>query len=95
MPREVRNFRVVNPSTVNLRARGDVYRIDTAGVCPELSWTNRIELATTGSSWVCVGSGLGTSIVTRGPRGRQRCPIRTITALTREEVEALPARARP
>ena len=35
------------------------------------------------------------SIVARGTSGTQRCEIRTVTALTPEEVQALPARDRP
>lgn len=94
-PREVRNFTAVNSTTVNVRVGRDIYRIDTFGACPDINWTNRMALVTTGGSMICVGSALGTSLVTRGPSGRQRCQVRSITALTPEEIQALPARDRP
>jgi hypothetical protein len=92
----VRNFRVVNNSTVNIRVNRDVYRLDLFGSCTDLNWNSRMGLQTTGSSTICVGSGLGTTIVTRGPTGgRQRCPVQSVTLLTPEQVEALPPRERP
>ncbi|TCM20434.1 hypothetical protein EDF56_10295 [Novosphingobium sp. PhB165] len=96
-PSDVRNFRAVNATTVNIRAGRDVYRLDLLGSCPNINWNERMGLMTTGSSTICVGSGLGTSVVTRGTagRGQQRCPVQTITALTPEEVAALPGRERP
>lgn len=90
-----RNFRVVNSRTVNLRVGRDVYRLDMLGPCVDLAWSNRIALVSGGSSRLCTGNALGASIVLRGSSGRQRCPIQTITALTAEQVEALPARDRP
>lgn len=94
---DVRNFRVVNSTTVNIRAGRDVYRLDLLGACPDMNWNLRLGLATTGSSTICAGSGLGTSVITRGStgQGQQRCAVRSITALTPEEVAALPGRERP
>lgn len=94
--RDARNFRAVNSTTVHVRAGRDTYRIETFGVCPDLAFTQRMGLVTSGgSSTVCVGSGLGTSLVVNGPSGRQRCNVRSITALTPEEVQALQPRHRP
>ncbi len=94
--RDVRNFAPVNSTTVNLRVGRDVYRVQTFGFCPDLGWTNRMALRTTGgSSMICVGSGLGVTLYTRGPSGRQQCRVQSITALTPAEVQALPARQRP
>jgi len=94
---DVRNFRVVNSSTVNIRAGRDVYRLDLLASCPNMNWNLRLGLVTTGGSTICAGSGLGTSIVTRGAsgQGQQRCPVRMITVLTPEQVAALPGRERP
>lgn len=94
---DVRNFRVVDSTTVNIRAGRDIYRLDLLGSCPGMNWNNRLGLVTTGGSTICAGSGLGTTIVTRGSagRGQQRCPVRSITVLTPEQVAALPARERP
>lgn len=90
-----RNFRVVDSRTVHFRAGRDVYRMNLVGTCRDLGWTNRMSLVTSGSPTVCAGPGFGTSLVTRGPNGRQRCAIGSITALTPEQVEALPANHRP
>ncbi|HVJ01100.1 MAG TPA: DUF6491 family protein [Sphingomonas sp.] len=96
LPREVRNFTAVNSTTVNVRVGRDIYRIETFGFCPDLGWTNRMAIRTTGgSSMICVGSGLGVSILTRGPSGRRSCQVRSIRALTPQEIQALPRRDRP
>lgn len=93
---DARNFRSVNATTVNLRVgRRDFYRIDLLGPCPDLNFSMRMGLQTTGGSQVCTGSGLGTSIVVPGSRGATRCAVRQITALTPEEVAALQPRHRP
>ncbi len=93
--RNARNFRVVDLRTVNLRVGRHVYRLDLFGACPDVSWTNSLALVTTGSSSVCTGRGLGTSIMVRGSTGPQRCAIQSITALTTAEVQALEPRFRP
>lgn len=95
--RDVRNFRVADSTTVNIRVGRDVYRLDLLGSCPNLNWTGRMGLVTTGSSSICTGSGLGTSIVSRAPtgRGQQRCAVRSITPLSPEQVKDLPRRTRP
>jgi hypothetical protein len=91
-----RNFRSVNSTTVHLRVgRRDFYRLDLLGPCPNLDFSLALGLQTRGSSQICTGSGLGTSIVTRSASGPQRCSVRQITALTPEEVAALSARDRP
>jgi hypothetical protein len=91
-----RNFRSVNSTTVHLRVgRNDFYRLDLIGPCPDLDFSLRMGLETRGSSQICTGAGLGTSIVVRGTRGPTRCAVRQITALTPEEVAALQPRHRP
>ena len=93
--RDARSFRVVNSTTVNVRVGRDVYRLALLGVCPDFAWTQRLALVTRGTSRICAGPALGASIVARGTSGTQRCEIRSVTALTPEEVQALPARDRP
>ena len=91
-----RNFRQVDSRTVHLRVgRRDFYRIDLLGPCPNLDFSLRVGFQTSGSSLVCTGTAVGNSLVVRGARGPERCPIRSITAMTPEEVAALPARHRP
>jgi hypothetical protein len=86
---------MVNSRTVHLRVGRDIYRLDLLGSCQNFGWNNRIRLTTSGSSTVCTGPALGTSIVGQGAGGAQTCAVQTITALTPEEVAALPARDRP
>lgn len=91
----VRNFRAVDNRTVNIRAGRNVFRLDLFGTCPDVTWTNGMRLNTRPGSTICTGSALGTSLSVRGPSGRQTCQVQTVTLLTPEEVEALPARHRP
>lgn len=91
----VRNFRAVDNRTVNVRAGRNVYRLDLFGTCPDITWTQGMGLNTTAGRTICTGSGLGTSVIVRGPTGPQSCAVQTVTLLTPEEVKALPARQRP
>ena len=91
----ISNFRVADPNLVHIRVGRDVYRLDMLGPCRDLNWTGRMRLVTSGSSTVCTGPGLGTSIVSRTSTGRQRCQVQRITGLSAEEVAALPAGQRP
>lgn len=87
-------FSVVDTQTVNVRVGArDVYRLDLMGTCPDINWNNQIALVSRGSSSICTGT--GATVVTRGPTGQQRCPVRMVTKLTAEEVEALRPRDRP
>jgi hypothetical protein len=90
-----RSFRAVDTRTVHFRVGRDVYRADVLGTCRDLGWTNRMSLVSSRNSQVCAGPGFGTSIVTRGPGGQQRCAINSIAVLTPEQVEALPAAQKP
>lgn len=91
----VSNFRVADSSTVHIRVGRDVYRLDMMGPCSDLNFTSNMRLATSGSSTICTGTGLGTSIVTRGSGGQRRCQVQRITGLSTEQVAALPAGQRP
>ncbi len=87
-------FTAVDTQTVNVRVGArDVYRLDLMGTCPDINWNHQIALVSRGSSSICTGT--GATIVTRGPTGQQRCPVRMVTKLTPEEVEALRPRDRP
>lgn len=89
-----RGFTVVDTQTVNVRVGArDVYRLDLMGTCPDINWNSQIALVSRGSSSICTGT--GATVVTRGPTSQQRCPVRMVTKLTTEEVEALRPRDRP
>lgn len=92
----VSSFAPVDTRTVNIRVGvNEFFRIDLMSPCRDATWTSGMALVTRGSSTICAGSGLGTTLVTRGPSGRQRCTVSGITALTPEEVQALSGRQRP
>jgi hypothetical protein len=87
-------FTAVDTQTVNVRVGArDVYRLDLMGTCPDINWNSQIALVSRGSSSICTGT--GATIITRGPTGQQRCPVRMVTQLTPAEVEALRPRDRP
>ncbi|MDP1597975.1 DUF6491 family protein [Phenylobacterium sp.] len=89
-----RGFTVVDTQTVHVRVGArDIYRLDLMGTCPDINWNNQIALVSRGSSSICTGT--GATVVTRGPTGQQRCPVRMVTKLSAEEVEALRPRDRP
>ena len=91
----ISSFRAADANLVHIRVGRDVYRLDMMGPCRDLNWTGRMRLVTSGSSTVCTGPGIGTSIVSRTSTGQQRCQVQRITALSAEEVAALPANQRP
>ena len=89
-----RGFTVVDTQTVHVRVGArDIYRLDLMGTCPDINWNNQIALVSRGSSSICTGT--GATVVTRGPTGQQRCPVRMVTKLSADEVEALRPRDRP
>lgn len=89
------DFRVADPRTVYFRAGHNVYRGDVLGTCRDLGWSDRMSLIASPPGVVCPGSGHGTSLVTRGPVGRQRCVLGGVAMLTPEQAEALPDTQRP
>ncbi|MDB5423459.1 MAG: hypothetical protein JWQ29_875 [Phenylobacterium sp.] len=70
----------------------DVYEFQMFGSCPNLDWSQRLALVSHTSS-ICTG--MDADVVTRGPIGPERCPVRSVRKLTPEEVAALPPKARP
>lgn len=90
----VNGFTAVDDDTVNLRVgANDVYQLELLGPCPDVDWSLKIGIQSRGSSWIC--SGLDATLITPSAIGPQRCPVRTITALTPAQIAALPAGQRP
>ena len=93
--RDITNWRAVGDRQVNLEVNNrDVYRLDLAGTCSELHFAGQsliLDARGTGGP-VCAGS-LADIIVPR--QGNFRCPVQTITRLSRAEVKALPKKERP
>jgi hypothetical protein len=63
------------------------YRLTLAGVCPEVDWSFRVVLRTTGgSSWICQGA--DAEIIVPSPTGRQSCIVTDVRALSPAEIAA-------
>jgi hypothetical protein len=88
-------FAAVDARTVNVRAGSDVFRLDLMASCRDINWNQRLALVTRSGSSVCTGPTPGVTLVTRGTTGQQRCPVRMVTRLTPQDVEALAPRHRP
>jgi hypothetical protein len=63
------------------------YRLTLAGYCPDVDWSLRVALRTTGGgSWICQGA--DAEIVVPSPTGRQNCLVSDVRPLTPDEVAA-------
>ena len=62
----VNSFAPVDSSTVNIRVGANqVFRLDLMSNCGrDVSWTRSTRLVTRGSSSICTGSGIGTTLIT-------------------------------
>jgi hypothetical protein len=93
-PQEANGFRAVGDEVVNvLVGVRDVYRFEMLGPCHDVDWSEQIALVSRGASVICTG--LDADIVTPSTIGPQRCPVRAIRKLTKDEVAALPKKERP
>jgi hypothetical protein len=72
----------------------DVYQFEMFAPCQGLDWDQRIALISRAGGTICTG--MDADVVTHETGiGRQRCAVRSVRKLTREEIAALPKRARP
>ena len=94
--RSVTNFAAVDTSRVYLRAGNRVFELALFANCLQLNWVQRLALRSRGSSNICEGPNPGLDVIVRnGIPGAQRCPVTGVRQLTKDEVAALPPRARP
>jgi hypothetical protein len=93
--RNITGFAAPDDHTVYVRVNfRDVYRLDLMVACPDVDWNQRIALVSRGGSNIC--SALDAEVVSHATGiGRQRCPVKTLTKLTPEEIAALPKHAKP
>ena len=90
----VNGWSAADDHTVYLRTGvKDVYRLDLMGACQDITWNQDIGLISHGSSSIC--SPLDATIVSKGPLGPQRCPVRAVTKLTPDQIAAMPSKHRP
>jgi len=93
----IENFAAVDSDNLYLRVgQSDVYRAELFASCLDLDYVHHLALVSHGSSIICEGGNLDTTVVTRdhavGPR---HCPVLKLSKLTPEQVAALPRGARP
>jgi hypothetical protein len=85
----VNSFHAVDRDTVLVTVGVNrVYQLDILGTCPEIDWTQRIGLRSTGGSdWICQGLD-AELLVPRPGMGFDRCPVLGVRPLTPEEAQA-------
>lgn len=92
---QVRNYTAArDDKTLYVRAGRDTYRMETFGRCLDLGTALNIGLDSRPGSSICAAQDV-TIIVHSNGMGVQRCPVRTLTKLTAEQVAALPKGERP
>jgi hypothetical protein len=86
--RNVYNFHAVNDRTVLVEVGTKrIYELQIVGVCPEIDWTQKLAIRTTGgSSWIC--RGMDAELVVPSPSGVERCPVVGTRELSPTEVQA-------
>jgi hypothetical protein len=95
--RNVTSFAAPDDHTVYVRVNlRDVYRLDLMVSCPDVDWNNRVALVSSHGAGGSICNALDAEIVSHATGiGRQRCPVKTLTKLTPEEIAALPKHAKP
>jgi len=89
----INDFHAVDRHTVIVTAGvNHHYLLDILGTCPDIDWTLRIGLRSTGgSNWVCQGQ--DAELLVPGPTGIDRCPVLGVRPLSIEEAKALRAKS--
>lgn len=86
--RQVSGFSAVTDSIVDIQVGASrYYRLSLDGSCPDAAFRNRIALRTlTGGTWIC--QGLDAEIVVPDAMGGQRCLVRDIQPITKDQWRA-------
>lgn len=91
---QVNNFTAPNDETLYVKAGRTTYRMEMFGRCLDLDNALNIALESRPGSSIC-GAQDVTVIVHSNGMGTQRCMVRSLTALTPEQVAALPKGHKP
>ena len=86
--RQVNGFSAVTDSIVDIQVGASrYYRLSLDGSCPDAAFRNRIALRTlTGGTWIC--QGLDAEIVVPDAMGGQRCLVRDIQPISKDQWRA-------
>jgi hypothetical protein len=92
LPSQVNGFNAVDSDTVQVTVGvNTIYQLKIVGVCPDIDWSQRIGIRSTGGgSWVC--GGLDAELIVPSPMGVQRCPVTSMRRLSPAEVQASKAK---
>ena len=87
-PQQVNGFSAEDRDTVYLNVgTRDIYRAEIVATCPEIDWSQRIAIRSTGGgSWIC--QGLDAEFIVPGPTHIDRCPVIDIRKLSDAEAQA-------
>lgn len=89
---QVNSFHPIDRNTILVRIGASTYyQLDILGTCPDIDWSNRIGIRSTGGgSWVCRGQ--DAELIVPSPTGFDRCPVLGVRLLTPDEAKAARAR---
>ncbi len=83
---QANGYTPVSDEAVDVQVGANRYfRLELHGSCPNIDWSRRLALKTTGGgSWIC--QGLDAEIIVPEPGfGAQRCLVRAVRPLTKDE----------
>ena len=87
LARNVNSWSAVADNLVDIEVgASNYYRLGLSGACPNIDWSRRLALRTTGgSSWIC--DGLDAEVIVLDPVGGvpQRCFVTSITPLSKAQ----------
>jgi hypothetical protein len=89
---QVNGFNALDRDTVQVTVGvKTIYELELFGSCPEIDWSQRIGIRSTGGgSWVCRGQ--DAELIVPSPMGVQRCPVTSVRRLSPAEVQAARAK---
>lgn len=89
---QVNSFHPIDRDTILVRTGASTYyQLDILGTCPDINWSARVGIRSTGGSWICRGQ--DAEIIVPNPgRGFDRCPVLGVRLLTPEEAKAARAK---
>jgi hypothetical protein len=85
---QVNSFHAVDKDTVIVRVGASRnYQLEILGTCPDINWSSRIGVRSTGGgSWIC--RGMDAELIVPAPTGFDRCPVLGVQAITPEAAKA-------
>ena len=85
---QVNDFHAIDRDTVLVTIGSNrTYMLDILGTCPEIDWSFRVGIRSTGgSNWICQGQ--DAELIVPSPSGVQRCPVLGVRPLTPDEARA-------